>query len=352
MRQKSARKEMAASERSELLADIVASSNDAIYSRRLDGSVLSWNVGAERIFGFTATEIIGRSSAVLLPPDRHDEMRQIMQRIRRGERVAHFETVRQHKSGKQLQIALSVSPIRNYRGEIIGASTIARDITEQRRLESDLVEMEEQSRQRLGRDVHDGLGQQLGGVELLCRTLAERLKRKRVPEAAMAQLLIVQVEQARSMTRALASGLAPVLASPDGLMQALDQLAASTSASQRIKCTFRCDEPLLLDDHNSAVQLYRIAQEAVANAARHSRARQIGLFLSRKGRFAVLQVIDNGRGLPRQGSQAEGMGLRTMRYRSHLLGAHWKIGPASPRGTIVTCRVPLARLLRSPLSHE
>lgn len=111
------------------LAAIVASSDDAIVSKNLNGIVQTWNQAAARIFGYTAEEMIGQPIARLLPPDRPDEERQILERLRRGERVDHFETVRRHKDGHLLDISVTISPIRDRDGTIIGASKIARDIT-------------------------------------------------------------------------------------------------------------------------------------------------------------------------------------------------------------------------------
>lgn len=118
-----------------LLAAIVESSEDAIVSKDLDGIVTSWNEGARRIFGYTAEEMIGQSIALLIPKDRQDEEFSILTRIRRGERVDPYDTVRRRKDGEPVSISLSVSPIRNAEGTIIGASKIARDITERKRLQ-------------------------------------------------------------------------------------------------------------------------------------------------------------------------------------------------------------------------
>ena len=120
-----------------LLAAIVENSDDAIASKDLDGIVTSWNRAAERLFGYTAEEMIGRPIAVLAAPGREDEMPMILERIRRGERVDHYETLRRRKDGSLVEISLTVSPIRDQRGRIIGASKIARDITERRRLEEE-----------------------------------------------------------------------------------------------------------------------------------------------------------------------------------------------------------------------
>ena len=117
------------------LAAIVASSDDAIISKSLDGIITSWNGGAERLFGYRAEEMIGRPILRLLPEDRHEEEALILERLRRGEHVAPFETVRQAKDGRLLDVSVTISPLRDARGRIIGASKIARDITERKRAE-------------------------------------------------------------------------------------------------------------------------------------------------------------------------------------------------------------------------
>jgi len=109
---------------------IIESSDDAILSKDLDGVILSWNRGAERVFGFTAEEAVGRPITIIIPVDRLDEEPSILEKIHRGERIEHFETVRQRKDGSFVDISLTISPIRNAGGKIVGASKIARDITE------------------------------------------------------------------------------------------------------------------------------------------------------------------------------------------------------------------------------
>ena len=126
----------------EHLASIVESSDDAIVSKDLDGIIRTWNCGAERLFGYKAAEVIGRPITILIPPDRLDEEPGILARIRRGEPVDHFETVRRHKDGSLIDISLTVSPTRDAKGAIVGASKIARDITERKRAEQALRESE------------------------------------------------------------------------------------------------------------------------------------------------------------------------------------------------------------------
>ncbi|MGC9997681.1 MAG: PAS domain S-box protein [Terriglobia bacterium] len=122
------------------LASIVECSDDAIYGKTLDGTILSWNRGAERIYGYSAAEMVGRPVSVLVPPNKPDEVPAILEKVKRGERVSHFETTRVTKDGEVIDLSLNVSPIRDASGQIIGASTTARDITEQKRMREALAE--------------------------------------------------------------------------------------------------------------------------------------------------------------------------------------------------------------------
>jgi len=125
-----------------LLASIVKSSDDAIIAETMDGAIVSWNSGAEKIFGYQAQEVIGHSLAILQPDDRKEESGRILVRIKNGERVDHYETVRIRKDGKQIDVSLSISPIIDATGEVIGVSMIARDVSEHKRLEQSILRME------------------------------------------------------------------------------------------------------------------------------------------------------------------------------------------------------------------
>jgi PAS domain S-box-containing protein len=125
-----------------LLAAIVQSSDDAIVSKTLDGRILSWNAGASRIFGYTAEEVIGRPITIIIPPELHDEERRILNQVRGGHRIEHFDTIRIAKDGRRIPISLTVSPVRDSRGVIIGASKVARDVSERKRAEQALLASE------------------------------------------------------------------------------------------------------------------------------------------------------------------------------------------------------------------
>ena len=120
------------------LAAIVESSEDAIIGKTLEGTILTWNAGAEHVYGYSAAEAIGRPMTLLLPEDRPDEEAEILDRIRQGQRVEHFETVRRRKNDERIDVSLTISPIRDRSGRIVGASHVARDITDRRRLDEQL----------------------------------------------------------------------------------------------------------------------------------------------------------------------------------------------------------------------
>src|SRR5262249_49482488 len=130
------------------LASIVESSDDSIITKNLDGIITSWNKAAERVFGYTAQEAVGKPVTILIPTERHDEEPAILARIRRGERIDHYETIRPCKDGSLIDISLTVSPVKNAQGKIIGASKIARDITDRKRAEERIATLAREAEHR------------------------------------------------------------------------------------------------------------------------------------------------------------------------------------------------------------
>ena len=177
------------------LAAIIEYSDDAIISKTLDGVIRTWNRGAERIFGFTAEEAVGQPLLIIIPPDRHSEEPEILSRLRRGERIEHYETVRRRKDGTLLDVSVTVSPVRDSTGVIVGASKIARDITEQQRtlreLDAARKAAEAASRAKdhflsiLSHELRTPLTPALGGVSML-------ENRDDLPEDVRTQLGIVR----------------------------------------------------------------------------------------------------------------------------------------------------------------
>ncbi|HRH40848.1 MAG TPA: PAS domain S-box protein, partial [Pyrinomonadaceae bacterium] len=161
------------------LSAIIDSADDAIISKTLEGIITSWNKGAEHIFGYTADEIIGKPVLVLIPPDHQDEEPQILQRMKQGERIEHYETIRQCKDGSLVNISLTVSPIRSLNGEIIGISKIARDITYQKSVENKLREgdrLKDEFLATLAHELRNPLAPIRSGLEIIRRIGNDKAK--------------------------------------------------------------------------------------------------------------------------------------------------------------------------------
>ena len=194
------------------------------------------------------------------------------------------------------------------------------------RFEEHLLTIADEIRQGIAQDLHDDVGQELTGLGLKAATLAEMLPPAETPAGKLAAGVVATVKHAHDTVRGLSRGMLP-LELEDGLLAvALEQLAAATSASSRIKCKFTCSQPDLVFDSRVSMHLYRIAQEAVANALRHSGAHSIRITLARENGEITLGIEDDGTGLPSEAVQAGGMGLRTMRYRAGLIGGKLEIG--------------------------
>lgn len=328
-----------AAEEHSRLAAIVESSNDAIIGETLEGIITTWNKSAERIYGYTAAEAIGRPVSMFVPRERADEVFEILARVKRGEMIEHMETVRIRKDGRLIHVSLVVSPIRDLAGKIHGASAIARDITERKQLESEVLQISEREQQRIARDLHDGLGQLLSGTAHLSTVLQHDLAEQALPEAAEALRVTELLNQAVTETRSLARGLYPVRPERNGLMVALEELTARTKALYRVSCRFQCRKPVLIEDGALATHLYRIVQEAITNALKHGRASQIRVSLTACHGRILLRVRDNGQGLPPDYSNRKGMGIRIMHYRAAMIGGSLSLEAESGGGVTVICTV-------------
>src|SRR6185503_9495723 len=180
----------------------------------------------------------------------------------------------------------------------------ARKADEERlaRLQQEILEVSESEQRRIGRDLHDGLGQHLTALELLGQALVGRLKTAAPELVKPAQEITRHIRETITQTRLLSHNLSPVPLEADGLMLALSELAAGTQAMTGIQCEFLSEEPVLLPDTNVAMHLYRIAQESVNNALKHSKAKEIQISLSANSGQIRMSIEDNGRGLPEKPS--------------------------------------------------
>jgi signal transduction histidine kinase len=242
-------------------------------------------------------------------------------------------------TGAAQRVRLEISTrLIQHDGREVEVEGIARDVTERRRLEKEILEISSREQQRIGHDLHDGVCQQLAGIAVLADVLADRLDEQARPEAGDAHKITGLVDQANQQTRAVARGLFPVRLEENGLASALDELAKSTVAFYQARCEFVCPKPVVLRDHTAAHHLYFIAQEAILNAIKHGKAGSIEVRLQSSGDHGcLLMVRDNGRGLPNPRPAGPGMGLRIMNYRARMIGATLEVH-SSNRGTEVVCQ--------------
>jgi len=217
-----------------------------------------------------------------------------------------------------------------------------------RRSEANLLEISEREQRRIGHDLHDGLGQHLAGIELISRVLEEKLTAKKLKaEAARAGEIASHVREAISQARLLARGLSPVVLESEGLMSALEELAVSTGKMFRINSRFECSPPVLVQDHAVATHLYRIAQEAISNAIKHGKAKEVVIRLQAAGQGLILMITDLGVGLPKILPDNKGMGLRIMQYRARMAGGTLVVQQDSGGGTSVICSIQADTLSHS-----
>jgi signal transduction histidine kinase len=221
------------------------------------------------------------------------------------------------------------------------AAALTREISERERAQEELLEVSEREQRRIGRDLHDGVCQHLAATALSCQLLREELAEQGSPGAARAQKIVELIEESIRLSRQSARGLDPMVMDAEGLMVALEEMAASTTQLFRIRCTFECDSPVLIHNPGVADHLFRIAQEAVRNAVAHARASHIAIRLESDEKGLELRIEDDGVGL-RLNEFRAGMGLRIMPQRARLIGASFRAGPRPEGGTAVVCLLPHA----------
>lgn len=210
---------------------------------------------------------------------------------------------------------------------------------ELRRIEREVLDATEREQQRIGRDLHDSIQSSLAGMGFLLDALRDRLAGGNIApaEAAAADNVGRTARTILSQTRGLVRGLCPLELKGDGLVKALGQMAATTSDLFRVDCKFHCPMPVHVEDETACIHLYRIGQEAVNNALKHSGAKCITVSLERSEEALVLEVRDDGIGLPEGAGERTGLGLQTMNYRAKMIGARFAIGRADGGGTVVRC---------------
>ena len=216
-----------------------------------------------------------------------------------------------------------------------------REMTERRQLESELIRTSEAQHQAMGRELHDGLGQYLTSLSLMGAALQQKLHESQSPEVEIAARMVRMASDASDISRAFAQSLYPVAFEFGGLSAALERLAKQTCMPSGIQCNFQCDAGLSITDNMTAINFYRIAQEAVNNALKYSKARLILIELRQIGDQYRLCVSDDGDGFdPKNHLHQDGLGMHSMRYRARLLGGTFLMEPQLFKGARVVAEVP------------
>lgn len=223
-------------------------------------------------------------------------------------------------------------------GEAMRARVEALERT--RELEQEIVRVSEREQIRIGQDLHDGLCQHLAAIGCAAACLQEDLAEKSLPEATAASFIQEQLNEAVVEARDLARGIFPVQMDNEGLIAALDELVRTTNRIRPFSTQFEFHGEVKIEDPQVGMHLYRIAQEALNNSAKHSSASKVVIRLSRHEDLLTMTITDNGKGFRISDPPSEGMGLRTMRYRARSLGGSLEIETNPSGGTLVRCSIP------------
>jgi PAS domain S-box-containing protein len=337
------------------LAAIVESSEDAIIAKDLDGTIINWNRAAERIFGYAAEEAIGQHITLIVPPDRLDEEADILASLRRGERIDHFETVRKRKDGTLLDISVTISPVRDAQGRVIGASKVARDITERKRLalllqeaelSGRLLQLQDEEKRRIARELHDGAGQLLAALSMNIAAVSTEKSRLSPGVARNVEDSRSLIDKAVSEIRTISHLLHPPLLDEVGLMSALNEYVNGFGERSNIRVSLDLPSDLERLPRDVELSIFRIVQECLTNVHRHSGSATARVHLSHKPGEIQLQVSDQGRGIKPEiqakflAGKSSGVGLRGMRERIRQLGGGMQI-QSSGNGTSVIVFFPV-----------
>ena len=336
------------------LAAIVASSSDAIVSESLDHRALTWNGGAEKLYGYTAEEMAGRSMSILVPPGQLDELPAILERFKGGEQwIDQFETTRVRKDGSRIEVSIKISPIRDASDTIVGLASIARDLTplrahrelerdlaERRALLAHLVDAGEEERGRIAMDIHDDSIQAITAAGMRLQILRRRLDDPE--QLKLLDELEQTIQLAISRLRHLLFELRPPALDNEGLSAALGSYLDEVDDPG---IAYRFDDQLSVQPSpESRTILYRIVQEALANVRKHAQATAATVALRELENGFLARVSDDGIGFVAGDEEPVPghLGLAAMRERAELAGGWLKIKAAPGKGTTLEVWVPVA----------
>jgi PAS domain S-box-containing protein len=308
------------------------------------GRIVRFNRACEQTTGYSFEEVRGRGvREVFMIPEEIERFTSILDQLRNGVLPNDYESYWLTKSGERRLISWSGTVLTDSEGNVTHIIASGIDVTERKRLEKAVLEVSTREQRRIGQDLHDGLGQHLTGIAFMGKVLEDRLAEASLAEASEAAKIVRLVNESIKMTRDLARGLLPVVAEARGLMSALDRWAGEVSDLFHVACRFECRHPVLIHDGTLADHLFHLAQEAVNNAIKHGRPRNITIGLASVNGRGTLTVQDDGLGFETASGSHSGLGLRIMRYRAKMIGGSLEVNSNPGMGTVVTCLFPTLR---------
>ncbi|HZC41762.1 MAG TPA: PAS domain-containing sensor histidine kinase [Streptosporangiaceae bacterium] len=324
------------------LAAIVQSSADAMFSLTPDGVIQSWNPGAERLFGYPAGEIVGRSARELVRERRSGDFDGALVRLRAGARAAEFDSRGQRRDGSLVDVAVALSALREAGGTLTGLAAVVRDVTERLRAEAELVSARAQrevlaERDRMARDLHDSAIQRLFAAGMALQGAAALAGRGEM--SARIDVVISELDTSIEEIREAIFTLRRGPRQPASVRAQVLALAAESERPLGFSPSVSFEGPIDTVPEGIAAQLVPVLREALSNVARHAGAAAVEVTLS-AGDGLLLRVSDNGCGVP---AVARPSGLRNMRERAQLLGGSFEVTGEPGGGTTIMWQVPLPR---------
>ncbi len=324
------------------LTSIVDTAGEGLITIDEKGIIDTFNKAAEKMFGYNAQEIIGQNIKLLMPaPFKREHDSYIGAYVRTGiPRMIGIgrEVVGQRKDGTIFAVDVAVSEFHD--GSQRRFTGLVRDISSRKELEKEVLEIAAEEQGRIGRDLHDSVGQELTGLRLMSEDLAESLAEQESSVSTLAARIADGLKHCLTQVQALTRGLVPVDVDAEGLKLVLEDFARHIMTVTGIECSFECEGQCDVEDNFKATHLFRIAQEAVTNALKHSGATGIHIRLTRRDRGLTLTIEDDGIGIDSPNNRATGMGVKIMSYRAGLINAVLSINSSeNGKGTIVTCNL-------------
>jgi two-component system, LuxR family, sensor kinase FixL len=311
------------------------------------GTIVHMNPKGQSIFGYTLEELIGKPMEILLPQrvrDIHVHHRAgFMSDPQARAMGAGRYLSGLHKDGREVPVEIGLVPLKTSQGMMVLATIMdVTAIAENKQLEQDLLHVIEMEQKRIGQDLHDSLGQQLLAVSFLCNVLKKKLAAGTMPDPSEAAHIEDLLGEAKTNVRKLTRGLYAGDLEARGLGACLKDMTEHMREMAAVTCVFEGDDALVLQDRSKSENLFRMAQEALNNAVKHSLAKRIVVSLQKEGQRLRLSVRDDGTGFAHGEAKNKGLGLRSMRYRANAIGGSFDIASDPKTGTVVSCSVALS----------